>query len=64
MTTHDDRAQSLRDMTAPTTGKPMPVKPQARPYQPPELHEVGTLAKLKRVGFNFRDGIRYQNNPY
>ncbi len=63
MTTQEDRVQRLGNVTASTIGKPLQQKQQAEPYQQPVLHEVGSLAKLRRVGFNFRDGIRYQNNP-
>ena len=35
---------------------------QSRPYQTPNLHDLGSLAKLQRYGFYYNDGKRYKDD--
>jgi|GEM_PF-5662447 len=35
--------------------------PTRRPYEAPELHEIGSLAQLQAYGASYRDGSRYKD---
>jgi hypothetical protein len=63
MTTNELGSPKTRQALGAATGERSPQPPQAKSYESPELHELGTLAKLQHIGCNWRDGIRYKDDP-
>jgi hypothetical protein len=61
MTTNDqDRYQARKISIA--VNNEQAKAPQARAYQSPEIHDLGSLAQLQHVGCNWHDGCRYKDN--
>ena len=60
MITNDQDCNQARKISA--VNNEQAKAPQARAYQSPEIHDLGSLAQLQHVGCNWHDGSRYKDN--